>query len=171
MYLYINSDISHKSPPTYLPTYPPTYRSIYPTCISVLSFRRKLYRPKHQTAPLTTLYFMFYVTRWRISPFCLAEVSWKDVEDNYDGHLNRINNLLKSKGWKAFLLKKLKKKNQRKHFLCSLQDYKAADLTTASPCLLLWGPQLLISQTSIQMSSPCSIGITPWETWFALDKD
>lgn len=150
MYLYINSDITHKSPPTHLPI----DRSILHAYLCCLSEGNYI---DPSTKQLLYYNFIFYVTRLRISPFYLAEVRWKDVEDNFDGHLNKS----------LFI----KKKNWRKHFLCSLQDYKAADLTTATSCLLLWEPQVLISQTSVQISSPCSIGVTPWETCFALDKD
>lgn len=84
MYLYINSDITHKSPPTYLPTHLPIDRSILHAYLCRLS-------EENYIDPSTKLYynFIFYVTRLRISPFYLAEVRWKDVEDNFDGHLNK----------------------------------------------------------------------------------
>lgn len=98
MYLYINSDITHKTPPTYLPI----DRSILHAYLCCLSEGNYI---DPSTKQLLYYSFIFYVTRLRISPFYLAEVKWKDVEDNFGGHLNRIKNLLKSKGWKAFLSK------------------------------------------------------------------
>lgn len=90
MYLYINSDITHKSPPTHLPI----DRSILHAYLCRLS-------EGNYIDPSTKLYynFIFYVTRLRISPFYLAEVRWKDVEDNFDGHLNKS----------LFIKKKIKK--------------------------------------------------------------